>query len=536
VVPRQDAVGPTRSSGSGRSGPYSPLKDPTIVVLLLVVAVTVVLMITGATTGLVGGGASGPVFPIDFDDGNRTVTLSVDGNRSTATVGDAVAYEVTRGASDDPVANATVSVAGETYRTGADGRVVVTVERAGEYEVVAAKAPTNTTEFRPARVRLTVERRVAALELSANASSVRAGDAVRYTVRRADTGDPVDGTVAVAGREVRARNGTATVVVAAAGEYEATARAPSTDRVRFESASAPLTVERRVAALRVRVETGDEFAPTNATVRVRRGDTGDPVNATVAVGNRTVRTGEDGLATVRLTAAGEYAVTATAPETPAVRFRTGRATLTVDRRSVPLAVELSPGDELTPDESLSVTLVRADTGEAVAGTVSVGERTYDTGADGGITVDLADAGRYAVVGTKANSSTERFERAERTVAVVAPAFRVADVRLPERATAGGTATAELTVRNVGTAAGETTVRYVVGGVVVASERVALAAGNETTVTLDADLAGIATGDYLQWVVVEADGQADVLVVGARDGRVTTLAAHPASGAGPPIPR
>lgn len=526
MAPRPHPVPTEASSGSGRSGPYSPLKDPTIVVLLLIVAVTVVLMVTGAGASLVGGGGSGPVFPIDFSDDNRTVTLSIDANRSSTQVGDAVAYEVTRGATDDPVANATVSVAGESYRTGADGRVVVTVESAGEYDVVATKSPTNTTEFRSARTRLTVERRVVALSVTANATDVQAGDTVRFRVRRGDGAGPVDGTVAVAGREVQVRNGTATVTFDAAGEYEAVARVPETGTTRFEPATTAVTVERRVASLRVRIVAADPVAPTNVTVRVSRADTGGAVNATLTVGTRSLPTGDDGRATVRFDAAGEYTVRADLPQTPAVRFRTGRATVTVDRQRVPLAVRVSPGERVDPDEPVRLTLVRTDTGDPVTGEVRVGDTTYETGPDGEVVVRRTDPAVYAVVGTKANTTTETFVAAETAVTVVAPEFRVTEATLPASATAGETVTVTVTVRNVGTGDGSTTVRYLVAGLPAGSQAVSLAAGDATTVTVDAVVPEIAAGEYLQWVVVGTDGRADVLVVRARGERVATLTGRP----------
>ena len=512
------ARAPRSTSDADRSGPYSPLRDPTILVLSLIAVGSFLLLVTGVGTSLTGGGGGGPVFPLgNSEDGPRQVDLVVEANRTTLSVGEGVGLTVT---DDDgtPVANATVRLDDRTVRTDADGRAALRVDRGGTRTVRVDKGGDNDTSYTPATTRLTVERRPIALSLSVNESRTDVDETVAVELRRADTDDLVSGRVAVGNRTVDVEDGRANLSVTAAGEYTLRATRERTATERFEPATASLTVERLRRDLRVALSSEELLVGDLTIVSVTRAEDGRPVDATVTVGGRTYSTGDAGWAVIRNLSAGTYEVRATAQPTDRVRFRPATAALSVEREPVQLSVEATPA---RPDagESVALRVVRADTGAPVRATVAIGERTVTTDDEGRATVALDRPGNLTATARKGDTRAETFVPAETAVSVRGPWFTV-ESDLAVDAAVGESYTVTATIRNAGNEPGETTVSYRLAGEVVANRTVSLAPGASATVSFGPSLTPVVVGTYDQAVVTRTAAANGTLTVAA-DATVAT---------------
>lgn len=477
----------------------------------LIVVGSVVLMVAGVGSPIAGeGGGSGPVFGLG-SSGNSTTDLAVSVNESSVRPGEAVLVSVA-GKRGRPVANATVAVAGEEYETNASGAVVVRFGTGGNYSVVSRKASVNDTDYRAGETYVTVAPREVRLSLRVNASAARVDEAVRATVRRRDTGEPVQAAVSVGGRTVRTdANGTVALAFATAGDRTLTASKTGTASVVFADASASVTVQRRVVDLRATILRPAVFVGTRPLLTVVRTDSRTSVNATVVVDGERYPTGPDGTLSLPALPVGDYEVVVRAPATDRVRFRADRERLSVSKRTVALRVRTSPSS-LAGREATTVTVRRADTGRRVNATVHVGDRAYRTGADGEVTVVPADAGRLSVVATKDATARVRFERGESTVTVDRAVLVVDAVSVPESAAAGETLQVAATVANTGTRAGTTRVAYRVDGELAVARSVTVAANESVTVTLNATVPPVLPGSYRQRIVVRDGSRGDWLRV------------------------
>ncbi len=499
------------ASGSDDAGPYSPGRDPTIIVLGLIVVGSFVLLITGVGSSLTGGGGGGPVFPLaDTDDGPTEVDLSLSVNRSTLAPNESVAVTVTDG-DGDPVSNATVAARDERAVTDADGRAIVRVRRAGTVTISADKSGDNETVYREETIRVTVERLNVDLALSTNVSTVRVDDPVRIELRRSDTDALVSGRVTVGNRTVDVEDGRATVTFDAAGEYTLRANRSQTATERFRTASTAVTVERRQADLAVWLADDTLLVDGATLVRVRRSDTGEGVAATVRVAGRTVDTGGSGYGVLSGLSAGEYEVRASADPTPRVTFDEGSATLTVERETVPLSVTTNVS-EPAGGQPVAVTLTRGDTGAPVDGTVTVDGETYHTGADGQVVLTFERPGNRTFEGRKERTRAERFEEARTSVDVRAPWF-VVEGDLAAAAAPGESYTETVTIRNTGNEPGTTAVTYRLAGRPLSDRTVSLAPGESATVVVGPYLAPPLAGTYEQRVTVRTDVAVGPLSVG-----------------------
>jgi hypothetical protein len=182
---------------------------------------------------------------------------------------------------------------------GLDARLVHTFARTGRYTVVA-------TSYRPEATfdyDLTVSALGAPgdpasdpvrLSLAANATTVEAGTPVAFTVTRADTGAPVNATLARDGETwVTGANGTALVPFDRPGTYRITATKPPTATERFAPDRVAVTVDPAATAAPPRFDVSSLSIPET----VRAGET-VRVAATVTntggrAGSSTVRAGVD---------------------------------------------------------------------------------------------------------------------------------------------------------------------------------------------------------------------------------------------------
>lgn len=513
---QSDAPRPVPGSGPLRVDErYRPHRDPQVILLVLIVVGTFAVMFGGLGTGPpFGGGGNntdGPVFPFYDYDGSQQprpdqVRLSAD--RTVVDPGGAIEFVVRAG--DRPVANATLQVAGQSVETDRNGTATVRFDAPGEYtaRIVEPGDENDTVARLPVRVR----RFTVSLSASASATTVETGEPIRVTVTRADTGERVTGRVVVDGRTVRTNeSGVATLSFDTAGGYELSVEKERTDTERFELVRIPVSVERRPVDLNVTLASNRTKVEEPATVTVRRADTGAPVNASVAVGDRRVWTGSDGTTTVVLNESGTYAVTASAPRTPAVRFVDATASMEVRPRLVGLDLAVD-GTRVPAGERVTFTLTRATTGEPVAGTVELFGTRYLTGDDGRLRVTFQVPGNVSAVGRAPETPRERFLPTRTNLTVVGADYAVTDLDAPATAARNGSVSVGATVTNEGNDRASETVTYRIGDTVLATETVDLEPGESTRVEFDVAVPDLPPGEYVQTVAVGRDAADTSLTV------------------------
>jgi hypothetical protein len=459
--------------------------------LVFIVAAAVGAMLTGVGISLQAGGDSGPVLP--FPDGGSNDSVTVSANRTTLEPGDSVEVSVAW-ADAAPVGNATVFVDGERHRTGPNGTAVVTFPSPGTYEIAASPPGTNDPS-RTATTTVRVRRQTVDLTVTTNRSTVTVDESVAVTLQRVDTETVVNGTIAVGDRTFRTgADGRVVVPFDRGGRYRIVGRTNATDGSRFRDATATVRVRRHRVSLAAELTTDTVAYGNETTVRVRRTDTGDPVRASITIGNRTLETGADGVATLSTVPPGSYEVVATAARTATVRFEPATVSLRVRRRVVGLEVSATPS-RLSVGNETTVTVRRADTGDPVAARVEIAGRTLRTGADGRVAVALERPGRFGAVATRNDTPTETFEPAGTGVVWLGPDVRLAAVEVPSGAAPADRVPVAVTLENRGNEMDNRTVTVALSGDRRVSRTVKLRPGARLTLDL-AVIAPSGSGDHV----------------------------------------
>lgn len=464
ATPRQRAPPPVptdRQTPTRRA--YRISRDPTVILLILITIGAASALVLGYGPGAGGGsGGEGPLFSIEVfggDDGPERVPLRVEADRSELEVGQTTAITVRAG--DRPVANATVSVEGETYRTGPNGTVVHEFRDGGTARVVAKKTGNESVIYERGRTDVRVRRIVQDLSVSTNRSHATVGDPVAVTVAGPD-GEPIAATVRTDGQTVETgEDGRAFLRFERAGNYPIDARRPSTNTTRYRATPVEVGVERRVVDLSVEVNASDPVVGDRVAFRVVRQDTGEPTNASLAVDDAVRWTGADGRAVLEFGHAGTVSVTAAAEPTPATRFEPVTRLLVVERRTVRLSLSVA---DRRPERGQQVrfTLRRADTGRPVAGEVRIGSRTYPVDENGTVRAAFDRPGERVARGVKPDTTAERFRSAYTRFSVRGPYFMMTNVEAPENATVGTEVTVDVGVYNRGNEPGAASVAVRVG--------------------------------------------------------------------------
>jgi hypothetical protein len=484
-----------------------------ILLLIFIVAAAVVAMLTGVGISLQGGTGGGPLFP--FPDGGANESVSVSVNRTTLPPGGSVEVTVT-GANATPVANATVVAGEDRYRTGPNGTAVVTFSESGSHEIAASPPGTNETS-RTATVTVRVRRPAVELTVATNRSRIDVGQSVAVTLLRTDDETPVRGTISVGDRTVRTgSDGRAVVTFDRGGRHRIVGHRNASDGTRFVDGTATVRVRRHVASLVVELADQTIQYGNRTTVTVTRGDTGKPVEATVTVGDRTVRTGADGRATLPSAPPGSHEVVAEATPTATVRFEPATTTLQVHRRSVRLDISATPS-RVAVGNRTTLTVRRADTDEPVSARIEVGDRVLRTGSDGRVVVGLDHPGRFGIVATRANTSTETFEAAGTVVVWTGPDVHLTTVDVPSVAVVDGAVTVTVTLENRGNEPARRTITATLSGDRRVSRAVEIPPGDRRTVELSV-LAPSSPGDEL--LVVDTGDGWRPFVVRLRSGNVS----------------
>lgn len=299
------------------------------------------------------------------------VALAASANATDVTAGDDVEFTVRRADTDERVSG-TVTVGGESYSTDDRGRAVVSVPRAGTFEVTASREPTATQRYRPDSLTITATHRRVRLAVARNSSAPRPGDTIELTLFRTDTGETVEGSLTVGDRSIRTVGGSVTVTLDRAGRYDLEATRRDTRAETFVPVEGTLEVSRFVAPVSLSANRTDVEPGEAVRFAAERTDTGVPLTGQLTVGNRTIWLDRDGQATVRFTEPGEVPVVARRANTSTHRFPADRLNVTVRDASYRVRDVDSP-DAVERNESASIATVVANVGSDV-GTARVAYR------------------------------------------------------------------------------------------------------------------------------------------------------------------
>lgn len=320
------------------------------------------------------------------------VELSLDADRAEVVAGDDITFSLQRADTSEAVAGS-VTVAGETHETDSVGTVTVPFESAGTFEATATKSDTPTETFLEETTTVSVDRRTISLSVRQDPTAPTVGEEVLVEISRDDTGELIDGTVAVNGEQRVAPNGTLTLAAERATTVELSISAPETDSERFTEEARTIRFERQTAQLSLDANstTVERGEPVEFTAV--RTDTNEPVPGTLTAGDRSYWLDWQGSATVSFEDAGTVPVAAKRANTTTHTFPSDEVDITVldtqyriDEISAPETVD-SGGDA-------TVEAVIHNAG-ADAGTATV-EYTFDENEHATRTVELGAGERETV--------------------------------------------------------------------------------------------------------------------------------------------
>jgi len=212
----------------------------------------------------------------------RTVGLDLTIDPAEVVAGGTATATVRRVDTGERV-TATLDVGDRTIETNEDGRAQLSFEAAGSKTVRATAASTPAVRFAPDEASVEVRRRDVPLAVSVTPTAITDGGHVTVVVTRADTDEPIAGTVTVAGSTTEtAPNGTATVSIATPGEVSVRADAPDSPAETFLPATDTVSVSNATFDLAL------VDAPASVTP-------GESFSTTVRVTNRGPANGTDTL-------------------------------------------------------------------------------------------------------------------------------------------------------------------------------------------------------------------------------------------------
>jgi len=299
------------------------------------------------------------------------VALAASANATDVTAGDDVEFTVRRADNDEEVSG-TVTVGGESYSTDDRGRVVVSVPRAGTFEVTASREPTATQRYRPDSVTVTAAHRRVRLAIVRNNSAPLPGDTIELTLFRTDTGETVEGNLTVGDRSIRTVGGSVTATLDRAGRYDLEATRTDTRAETFVPVEGTLKVRRYAAPVSLSANRTDVEPGEAVRFAAERTDTGAPLSGQLTVGNRTTWLDQRGEATVRFTEPGEVPVVARRANTSTHRFPADQLNVTVRDTSYRVRSVEAP-NAVERNESASIAADVANDGSDV-GTARVAYR------------------------------------------------------------------------------------------------------------------------------------------------------------------
>lgn len=188
--------------------------------------------------------------------------------------------------------------------------------------------------------------------------------------------------------------------------------------------------------------------------------------------------------------------------TPAARFASDEAQVTVRRRTVQLEVAVEP-TATTDGGTVAVAVTRADTGEPIRGTVIVADETVQTDAEGVASASIETPGEHEVVARAPDTQRETFEPASATVAVADATIDLALVEAPETVAPGESFSVTVRATNQGPDPVTESLAFRDASGVVDRRAITLAPGNETAISFEG-------------VAPETTGETTIVVAGSDD--------------------
>lgn len=493
------------------SGEYNPRRDVTLIVITVIVFGTLTVGVMGfGATPVLDDDEGGTVFPIQDwnDDGVDEVDLVVEADRTTIDPGEAIEFTVTY-ENGTAATDARLRVDGEEYALDEDGSVSVTFERGGEFTATADREDTETVRYVADGLIVAVDRFDAELALTADEEEITAGENATFSLTRADTDEPVSGSVEVEDETYDVDgDGRVAVPFERAGTFEATASKSPTDTESFVEATTTVTVERREVSLAVSRDIGDPRPGDTVTVRVFRTDTNENVHATVEIDGEP-RTADNGTLAIRSDRATQFDLSVDAPDTDSETFDGIRTTVTFGRYEAPIVLS---ADATTVERGETVTFnaIRNDTGDPVPGTLTAGDQVQWLDRQGTASVTFEESGIVPVTATRADTTTHTFPSDQVTVTVLDTDYEITSLDAPESVEQGAETNLSATVHNAGADAGTVEVTYRFDGEDRATETVSIAGNERETVTFavptDADVGeydhGVSTRDDERSTAIE----------------------------------
>ncbi|WP_435102125.1 beta strand repeat-containing protein [Halarchaeum sp. P4] len=336
----------------------------------------------------------------------RSLELSLaDGTGDTQgpfAPGSTLTFTVTKKSSGNPVANATVAVAGETLETNASGTVARTFDDTGDYTAVATKENASGYTYANDTRNFTISKRMEDVVLSVNETNVRPNEPIKLGADDTD-GHDANGIVNFAnGTNFTAVNGTEVVTIGEPGVYNLTLvpyDTKTTNYTQGPNSNATVRVAYEHVNLSLSANRSSPVRP-NRTVEYRVTDPNSaPIeNATVVVANETYPTGADNAANVTFSEEGTYNVTAVKNTTNGYVYYNATTNVTVDRPGAPLNIT---ANESEPRRGENVTFTVTSEGSPLAdATVTLPNRTLTTDSDGTVVASFAEEGEVTATATK----------------------------------------------------------------------------------------------------------------------------------------
>ncbi len=357
-------------------------------------------------------------------DSTTTVDLAVavaDGNGNTQTTfkpTETIRFTVTDASDSSAVANATVSVAGQTLETDSSGVATTTISETGDYVASITKSDTNETDYQNTSVNITVARETNQLNLVAKDSggntltTANPNEELTFTVKDENSNLEPNATVMVAGKTLdTGSDATVTTSIDDTGEYTAVASKETANGVNYLNDSENFTIAKNVVDLSVTVDNGEgsnngKYQVGNTVRFIVKGDGSAVANATVSVADKTLTTDSQGYATTTFDSAGTYEAVISKEDTENTTYRSTTTNVTIYTKDAQLKVTVSDTNGNTrsyyhPGTTLEFTVTEAGSGDKVANaTVAVAGKTLTTDSSGVARTSIDDVGEYLVNVTK----------------------------------------------------------------------------------------------------------------------------------------
>jgi len=411
----------------------------------------------------------------------QSVELNLTASNTTIKPGDEVEFTVTRKDSGQ-VTDATITVNGQSYATGADGTVTVSFPDRGEYTATATKAGTADVEFLSDSVPIDVQAparfQIQSATIEDDDSTVYVGQQVTVNTTVENVGDAVGGkTIYLEANGVEVASESITL---AGGETKTVSLTTSFQQAgrKFLNVSdlvdaGVLTVKSGLAVTEFDVNrstaTVGDTATVNATVE-NSGAIEQTSDVTVYVNGTAVATqsvtlgagGQDELTFTPIPGADGFDAFGTA--SIGVNGLDNR-TVQVSREQVQLAVETNEST-VVEGGHIQFDVTGIGVGAIKGATVEVGDRTAQTDANGEAILRLPTPGEFTANVTKPSTNQVAYGRTDTSITVQAEAdLSVVDARIVgnERVPVGSTVDVEVDVRNTGDVTGTLTVNLTENG-------------------------------------------------------------------------